>query len=505
MFFVFYLISRHSSIAIKGASRFWRISVVIEILSSEVKMNLKYIYLIFSTLIANGLCYYSEHISDRVCAGFGSVPSLTPNHTVTNVNKTLNIIFDTTGSMWDDLANLRSAAIRIVEKFRSSPLNSISEYVLSTFNDPGTDLFQTKNPDAFLIALGDIKPFGGGDCPELAMEGIINALRVSQPHSFAYVFTDADALDYERVDEVLELVTEKQIIVNFLTTDTCFGFESEGRLVYEKIATFSGGIVFDMIRSDVDNVLLAISGQLERDYVPIDAVELVKDMEAITPLKIDSSFSSVTISINGRRSMVKVTLEDGTAVGVKTVYTTETLRIVKFLTTGGSYKIITNAESDYSMRIGGASDLKFNFGFSLSLPSSIEESSIEPVWDRKNFLSIFVSNPAFIKCLFKVTISPLPSTHEALFEEFELDITRKEGYIFSTEKFTMPRGGFKIRVSGYDRTGKELERLISTGISEKARKLGYKCLILFLFFDSKQSIFNSNLCTEPESTLFVNL
>lgn len=51
--------------------------------------------------------------------------------------KSLLIIFDTTGSMATDLAQLKQGAIDIVNNFASRKDQPIYNYVLSLFNDPG--------------------------------------------------------------------------------------------------------------------------------------------------------------------------------------------------------------------------------------------------------------------------------------------------------------------------------------------------------------------------------
>lgn len=51
--------------------------------------------------------------------------------------KSLLIVFDATRSMSSDLAQLRGAASKIVEKLSSREDNPIYNYVLSIFRDPG--------------------------------------------------------------------------------------------------------------------------------------------------------------------------------------------------------------------------------------------------------------------------------------------------------------------------------------------------------------------------------
>lgn len=57
--------------------------------------------------------------------------------------KSLMIIFDTTGSMSDDLDQLRGAAEEIVNTFSAKANNPIYNYILSLFNDPSKCLFMS--------------------------------------------------------------------------------------------------------------------------------------------------------------------------------------------------------------------------------------------------------------------------------------------------------------------------------------------------------------------------
>lgn len=47
------------------------------------------------------------------------------------------IVFDATGSMGPDLAQLRSAAIEIVNELSGKAEDPINNFVLSVFRDPG--------------------------------------------------------------------------------------------------------------------------------------------------------------------------------------------------------------------------------------------------------------------------------------------------------------------------------------------------------------------------------
>lgn len=64
-----------------------------------------------------------------------------------------------------------------------------------------------------LETLDELKIFGGGDCPERTLNGIILALKYAMPKSFVYIFTDASATDYELESAAIEQIQQKQATV----------------------------------------------------------------------------------------------------------------------------------------------------------------------------------------------------------------------------------------------------------------------------------------------------
>lgn len=61
--------------------------------------------------------------------------------------------------------------------------------------------------------LDGLRLWGGGDCPESALNGILAALKHALPKSYVYIFTDAIAKDFSLDTNVLSMIQKKQTSV----------------------------------------------------------------------------------------------------------------------------------------------------------------------------------------------------------------------------------------------------------------------------------------------------
>ena len=100
-----------------------------------------------------------------------------------------------------------------------------------------------------------IRPNGGGDCPELGMEGILRALRLSSENSHVIVLTDAGCKDYEEKDTVISTAVALNTKVHFFFSrtgcDTDFPY-------YREVQHATGGVSVDSIE-DFDSLTLFIT------------------------------------------------------------------------------------------------------------------------------------------------------------------------------------------------------------------------------------------------------
>lgn len=71
-------------------------------------------------------------------------------------------------------------------------------------------VIETLDPKVILGKLNQVRVNGGGDCPEMGITAVVEALKVVKPNSYVYLFTDASPKDSNLVYEALELVQRKQ-------------------------------------------------------------------------------------------------------------------------------------------------------------------------------------------------------------------------------------------------------------------------------------------------------
>lgn len=133
-------------------------------------------------------------------------------------NVSLIFVIDTTGSMGDEI----EAAKRIVKAIAAHPRKAPVQYILSPYGDPlWGNTMSFSDESSFVSALDRLTAFGGNDCPELAFNGIIDAIEIGKPAitSPMFVLTDAGVKPGEgpkyTLDNALGVVMNNLIPVNF--------------------------------------------------------------------------------------------------------------------------------------------------------------------------------------------------------------------------------------------------------------------------------------------------
>ncbi|XP_013929502.1 PREDICTED: von Willebrand factor A domain-containing protein 7-like, partial [Thamnophis sirtalis] len=133
----------------------------------------------------------------------------------------LTFVVDTTGSMSDDINQVKTKCIELLRTYSGSP-DAPFNYILVPFNDPNVGpITKTQSVDELESAISRLTATGGGDCPEMSMSGLKLALQQSMPRSKIFVFTDAGAKDESLKGEVDLLIESTKSMVNFLLTGYC--------------------------------------------------------------------------------------------------------------------------------------------------------------------------------------------------------------------------------------------------------------------------------------------
>ncbi|XP_052863793.1 hemicentin-1-like [Anopheles cruzii] len=386
--------------------------------------------------------------------------------------RSLVIVFDATGSMVDDLQQLRDAARLIIAEVTQRDNNPIFNYIFVPFRDPhvGPRLV-TRSQDELLSALDSLQIVGGGDCPEAALEALASAIDAAMPNSFVYVFTDATAKDFRLDQRVLQLVQRKQTPITFLLTGFCDGKETPGYQVMSNIAASSNGQVFDLRKDQIEEVLLAIRNTMDTHHVPLKAIDSAAPKAHDIDLSVDSTLKEFSVSVAGVKPTIEILDPQSEPYNrSREVLHLENIRVVNVPDPApGRWNIKASSDSSHSIRLSGLSEVQFNFGFSLVEPHNNRSLSHQPVLDEKNFLAVEPSDPTLISVLDSVTITSHnvgTSPSGAVFE-FKLPlqpVPGNSGGLYRTKAFDSPRQPFKLTINGRNANGEPLQRLFSTAI-----------------------------------------
>ena len=181
----------------------------------------------------------------------------------------LAFVFDTTGSMSNDLEIVKNGAQRVLNSATKRPNQPLHNFLLVPFNDPHVGpITRTTNAQNFKNQINKLRlESGGGDCPELSMSAIREALLLSLDNSFIYVFTDADAKDIHYKDEILDIIQRKKSQVTFIMTGDCGNRSDENYQVYESIAAVSSGFVYHFNKNNMDVMINHLQDSIRNDKV----------------------------------------------------------------------------------------------------------------------------------------------------------------------------------------------------------------------------------------------
>ncbi|CAK6433530.1 unnamed protein product [Pipistrellus nathusii] len=384
---------------------------------------------------------------------------------------TLAIVFDVTGSMWDDLVQVLDGASRILERSLSQRSRAIANYALVPFHDPDVGpVTLTEDPAVFQRALRELYVQGGGDCPETSVGAIMAAVEVSHPGSFIFVFSDARAKDFHRKEELLRLLQLRQSQVVFVLTGDCGDRTHPGYLAYEEIAATSSGQVFHLDKQQVTEVLKWVESAIQASKVHLLSTDHEEAGEHTWRIPFDPSLKEVTISLSGPGPEIEVRDPLGRILqkdeGLNILLSIpDSAKVVAFKPEHpGLWSIKVISSGRHSVRVTGISDINFRAGFSTQ-PSLDLNHTIE--WPLQGVPISLVINSTGLQAPGRVDSVELSrsSGQPLLTLPTQLLSNESTHQLWGGPPFRAPQERFYLKVKGEDHEGNPLLRVSGVAYS----------------------------------------
>lgn len=269
---------------------------------------------------------------------------------------------DTTGSMGSIINGVKNQVNAIIDARANTPQQA-TQYVLAPFGDPDVPAaLVTENAGTFKSALAGLVANGGGDCPELSMQGLFNAVAAADSGAQVYLFTDASAKDAARMGSILDLATHKKSRVFAPLFGSCSPYDP----AYFALARHSGGQVFILNPAEAGQV-----ARLSDIFSRTDSVDILSVTGTLSPtprtyqFPVDSRMTRLNISVaTVAGATVAVRRPDGSAL---TAATAGVVRIPLSNATvyslaapaTGTWSVTVSGADQFSILVNGASDLTF--------------------------------------------------------------------------------------------------------------------------------------------------
>jgi hypothetical protein len=164
----------------------------------------------------------------------------------------IHFLIDATGSMSDEIQQLKDNMIRVAERIASMQANPDVRYGMTIYRDRG-DLFISRSfdftPDvsSFTEALREVQAEGGGDYPESLNEGLHQAIhlpewRGEETVSLLFLIADAPphldyAQDYDYAVDVFSALEDGIKIFPLASS----GLDDQGEYIFRQLAQITGG------------------------------------------------------------------------------------------------------------------------------------------------------------------------------------------------------------------------------------------------------------------------
>ncbi|XP_076093735.1 hemicentin-1-like isoform X1 [Mytilus galloprovincialis] len=383
----------------------------------------------------------------------------------------LAFVFDITGSMYDDLVQVIEGAEKIMAMTLARTINPLYNYILVPFHDPDIGpVIVTRDPDEFILELQDLYVHGGGDCPEMSIGAIKEALDTALPNSFIYVFTDARSKDHVLTEDVLSLIQQKQSQIVFVMTGDCGNHSSDGFLAYEKIASTSSGQVFLLKKNQVNQVLDFVTLTVQAQKVNLMSVDSPKKDVNTYFIPVDNTLKELTVSVSGVAPDIKLWAPNqenqySEHDGLRNLLDLKKVKIQNVRDPiPGKWKLQVSSNSSHTVRVRGLSSSNFFPSFSRSTSHDTSLTTLRPLKGIESSTTVNTTDINPPAGLYRMEFIDLQGE---VLAEYPLIRNPLKDNIYTVSPLIPPYTFFYIKVTGVDDAGNTLQRLTPTAISAR--------------------------------------
>ncbi|XP_065657087.1 uncharacterized protein LOC136082288 [Hydra vulgaris] len=387
---------------------------------------------------------------------------------------TLMFVIDTTGSMSEEINAAKGIAKAIIETTREFPV----DYILSPFNDPGLGpvVYKSEMQRAEVIdEITKLSVYGGGDCPELAFGGMLNAFNKGpQFSSPMFVFTDASAKDDSRsnIDALKGVASSYSSPITFFANLNGCG---SGIDSFKEIAAYTSGQIFPL-KDDTEIMSFTeyVKSSLQQDTVIASAetsTGISTKSEAITSYDffVDDGIEKISVfastSALNAVNLIQLQFEDGTLASPST--TTSMTKIYQLTSSSkgffGKWTLnLSTSAVDFKYSVQAVSNDPIEFSISFAYQQHPTNNSpvylfSDPIKGLENNMLVRVAGRNINLSTFKCQVQGLIGTLLS-----DLSLFMQENGVFSV-KITPPNSPFKLKCYGLTINGSNFER-ISLGV-----------------------------------------
>ncbi|XP_046570408.1 von Willebrand factor A domain-containing protein 7-like [Haliotis rubra] len=399
-------------------------------------------------------------------------------------------VIDSSGFSKKDMTTLKAAAAVIMEEASSQITNDQTEYIIMADGEPGSvqSVYRSRNSVEARHYMDALPVNEGTACQQFSLHNVEAAANLAYPGSKIYVLTNAPPADTDRANDIIRIVTEKRISLEFYLTGYCerrTGREmrhgetrrrrSAGMDLYSGLATASGGSTYVTDKGGVAKMADIIKESATTSGTTILKMAVDAAVKKTIDVPIDNTIRELTIKIisnAGTTGEPVNTLSDPHKTSV--AMTTSGNVTLKDLGGGsplpGLWHLTKKDSYHWDLEVTAQSTIDFSTKFVQTNPLNGFQYEItgRPIAGDKATVIITVPSIDKIGGIAKVILT---DSKGAELESSSLTQGRGRASSIFKGTFTLPTKAFQVTIRGTDEPGNMLQRLEPTKITPIAVKL----------------------------------